>query len=896
MNKSLGAYCTNLAKSCGDAAGWIDRNPDLVRNEREGLLKDLRRAGRNFRRCARAAERKMCAGVFGPSQAGKSYLISALAMDANGTLGADFSGEEHDFISEINPPGGKESTGLVTRFTMSRPDNTPPGHPVQLRLLSETDLVKILANTYYADCEHKEEAQSNIEKSLKKIQDRVAQSQAVANSPIDLDALEDLREYLLKNFRAKARVQNLEREYWDLALKLGPKLDLEGRVALYALLWDEVEEFTNLLRDLLKALESLGHAEEAFAGMDALIPREQSIIDVATLAGLEAGKDSTAPPLELLSPAGHKAMLPRALVTALTAELTIVMREKPADYFEHTDLLDFPGYRSRYKFEDIRRELKKDDMLQELFLRGKVAYLFQRYCAERELTSMLLCIGPSNQEVQDLPGVINDWIGTSFGEQPEDRRGKQVSLFLILTKSDMEFENKKGAPSVKDRWDNRLHASLLGFFGKQHDWPQNWTPGRGFDNIFLLRNPNVNFSKMESDADGREKGIRPENVEEVKRLEEAFLQSPTVAAHFRDPKRAWDELMRLNDGGISYIRESLGPLCNPDLKREQLLQNLKDMREQLARRLRPFYRSDDLEVQRREKMLLIRQLFGRLGQLEEKQKRLGLLLRSFTLSDTALYDLHPEAMRRFNDLAEAEAAKALEATEPADLGAELDLDNFDLAALNPFASQAEAAPDAPDAKAAKPAKENEHDKFSFYAGYVESHWVENLHRLADDPAAQKFFMLPGSDFSALVSELATAVSRLGLRERMAQDFRKAAAYANTSNESIVRKQAAIAARLLNSFVDWLGLDPLSQDAEKRSVLLPGGKKTELFNTQAEFEGMPKLSEKREPWTKQWLGDWLNALAALILTNLNFDGEHNFNMEENAALGAILRSFESLPEA
>ena len=359
MDKSLGAYCSDLASACVDASGWVERNPDLVRNEREGLLKDLRRAGRNFRRCARAAERKMCAGVFGPSQAGKSYLISALARDAKGMLGADFDGEEHDFISEINPEGGKESTGLVTRFTMSRPGKVPAGHPVQLRLLSETDLVKILANTYYADCEHKEGAQSDIATSLKKLAERAAQSRSEDKSPIDLDALEDLREYLLKNFRAKARVQDLEREYWDLALKLGPKLDLEGRIALYSLLWDEVEEFSDLLRILLKALESLDHAEEAFATMDALIPRGQSIIDVATLAGLDSDKSSNVPPLELLTPDGHKAMLSRALVTALTAELTIVMREKPADYFDYTDLLDFPGYRSRYKLEDIRRELKK---------------------------------------------------------------------------------------------------------------------------------------------------------------------------------------------------------------------------------------------------------------------------------------------------------------------------------------------------------------------------------------------------------------------------------------------------------------------------------------------------------------------------------------------------------
>ena len=68
----LTAYCRELAAATADAGLWVTRNGDLVRNERETLLRELRRAGLIFRRCARAAERKMCVGVFGPSQAGKS--------------------------------------------------------------------------------------------------------------------------------------------------------------------------------------------------------------------------------------------------------------------------------------------------------------------------------------------------------------------------------------------------------------------------------------------------------------------------------------------------------------------------------------------------------------------------------------------------------------------------------------------------------------------------------------------------------------------------------------------------------------------------------------------------------------------------------------------------------
>ncbi len=75
----LAECCRDLEAATTSAAGWVERNAELVRNEQDGLLKELRRAARLFRGCGRAATRRMCAGVFGPSQAGKYYLISALA-------------------------------------------------------------------------------------------------------------------------------------------------------------------------------------------------------------------------------------------------------------------------------------------------------------------------------------------------------------------------------------------------------------------------------------------------------------------------------------------------------------------------------------------------------------------------------------------------------------------------------------------------------------------------------------------------------------------------------------------------------------------------------------------------------------------------------------------------
>lgn len=57
-----------------------------------------------------------------------------------------------DFIDDINPRGnGKESTGLVTRFTRKGEPEKDPKFCVPLRLFGECDIAKILINSCFND-------------------------------------------------------------------------------------------------------------------------------------------------------------------------------------------------------------------------------------------------------------------------------------------------------------------------------------------------------------------------------------------------------------------------------------------------------------------------------------------------------------------------------------------------------------------------------------------------------------------------------------------------------------------------------------------------------------------------------------------------------------------------
>ncbi|HQC72058.1 MAG TPA: virulence factor SrfC family protein, partial [Candidatus Competibacteraceae bacterium] len=146
IDATLSSACQTLDRVGTDFLAWLDENPERVRQEKAGLTKDFRRLTAQARRLEQAARRPMCVGVFGPSQSGKSYLISALARKGKAPLMADFAGQSIDFIRDINPEGGRESTGLVTRFSLQPGAPVTPATPVRMRLLTQTDLVKIIGN------------------------------------------------------------------------------------------------------------------------------------------------------------------------------------------------------------------------------------------------------------------------------------------------------------------------------------------------------------------------------------------------------------------------------------------------------------------------------------------------------------------------------------------------------------------------------------------------------------------------------------------------------------------------------------------------------------------------------------------------------------------------------
>jgi len=152
--EQLTRHWAAIHTGAGEAIRWIGdvrRSAPRLDNEADDLILSLRRVRNTARRLGGVSGLPMTVGFFGLSQAGKSYLISTLAAGANGKLETDFGGSRLDFLTHVNPPGGgKEATGLVTRFSRTaRPG--PDDFPLELKLFGEVEVAKVLANSFFND-------------------------------------------------------------------------------------------------------------------------------------------------------------------------------------------------------------------------------------------------------------------------------------------------------------------------------------------------------------------------------------------------------------------------------------------------------------------------------------------------------------------------------------------------------------------------------------------------------------------------------------------------------------------------------------------------------------------------------------------------------------------------
>jgi len=868
--EKLADRCRGVAALTDQAIEWLrnEKNGVIVGREQVTLSKAMRRAGDKARRLERAALRPMCVAAFGPSQAGKSYLVSVLARPEHGTLKAKFDGMDPvDFLTHINPLGDKESTGLVTRFTAQRlPQRPPAGFPVRLRLFSEVDIVKILGNTFFLDGDQTKEPETAPE-DLQQVLVSLGRRATTQTVGLTEDDLLDIQAYFQAQFGRGSLLNELER-LWIDGVELLPRLDIDGRAEFFSFLWGRHQPFTDLYKRLTQAVAALGRADEAFVPIGAIIPREGSILDVATLLGI--GDPRAEDLIEMRTALGAAFKLSRPLVAAMTAELCIEVTEIPRPLFKDTDLLDFPGARSRTPL-DLKAYFEKSDALQQLFVRGKVAYLFDRYVAEQELTSMLLCIQPGPMEVTTLPGMINDWIENTFGKTPEARSGQRNPLFLILTKFDTHFVDKAGDIDVGGgfRFRNRLDASLLNYFGQAHSWPQQWTPGEPFRNTFWFRNPNYPADAIIRYENTREVEFLSNKIARLNQLRDGFVGLKEAQNHFLDPVRAFDEALKLNDGGISYIADNLEQVCKPEIKLQQIQGRLDGLCADVHRSLNRFHVSDDLEERVELRKAAADNVFSSLENAVH-QRRFGVLLRTLLLDPidltNALYGVLQAPSRSQPIAAAPGPSRIMRIIRP------------------PRPGVAGAANGAADGSPT--------DRETRLARAAIEYWIQRSRRILSDESQLERLGLTSVVAKDIVDELLALGGRTNLEQQIAADLRKFLAFDQLEQAGV--KSALIASTRINRLMGDLGFGQII-DARRPTIQDGSSQRVAFANRPIAFDASG-IGEEPKKFAEMYATDWFHAFDRVVEDNAKSKQGITVDLAQNQHLKAILDGLGSSGQA
>jgi hypothetical protein len=865
MTRAMIEVCEATARMTGEALGWLadGGNEARVGSDRPGLERVLRNHAYQARRLARSVDRPMCVGVFGPSQAGKSYLVSVLARKGDALMAVfdDRARPEINFITDINPYGDKEATGLVTRFSKTRA-TTPPGFPVALRLLSQTDVVKILANSYFLDGDQQIEPAPPREAIEQHVAGFEARQRADYTDTLREEDIWDVEDYVTKQLRQADRTAVIK-PFWTRMAACAPRLALQDRAQLLSVLWGRHPQLTALFLTLLEALSALAFAEDAFCKVDALVPAVTGILNVETLEGLGQANAQT---IEVATASGRSVALPRPVVTALAAELRISLKEIPWPFLDHTDLLDFPGYRSRTQ-HDLTRYLKEagGKALKELYLRGKVDYLFQRYTIDQELTGMLLCIPPSNLEVATLPAVIEDWIGTTHGRTAEDRRNRSTLLFFLLTKFDQHFAEKAGdqqddasLATTKLRFEARMQASLIKPFAKlPGSWPLKWTPEAPFKNCYWIRNPQYKAEAVIEYEGGRELRVVPGKTARIAQLKQACVQVDEVRAHFHDPERAFDEVMRLNDGGISYLAEELAKVCRAGIKLEQVRGRLQELRGSIRAAIEPFYVSTDAEQRVAERTLVAEQIIHDFETCVE-MNRFGTFLQGLNLGGAALADALYEARnkRSADQGASDDKSESKPVPEVRQKGGLL------ASVLGQHSQAASQAPPPSRQPARTTLSSSRSDLFIRTAMQV---WTENLRVAGEDQEFSDAVAVPLRSLREIATELSATARRLRLEDHLRQRL-SGVSHTVEGIEQASAKATIVCERLINRFVSDLDL--------------------EAPRPQPVFDAKDILSNNGEG-PGDLVINWLRKLREHILANARSGDGLIDNPEQNARLGQVI---------
>jgi hypothetical protein len=651
---------------------WVKETDSMRGAKGENARRNLINFRRKLNRKKFALESNPAAAMYGESQVGKSYLISSLLSEEGKPFG--ITGENnviHNFIEEINPPGGgSESTSLVSRFSVNyKPAN--PKFPVKATLVSPADIVLVLCDSFYNDLKpiheltlQAEQINAEIETIKTNLQNKQTQ-QNILNEDDVLDMKDYFTEYLPKANNV------LNSKFFDEISLLISKATPNEWKDIFALLWYKNEKFTTLFAQLITEYRKLNFSNTVYLPLESVLYRHGTLLDVKRLKEIyeqpdRIESDYKADTMVLCN--GSEIRFAKSFLCALSAELVFsqpetLLESKP--FLKQTDLLDFPGARSRLT---LPQNLIETEIIPELLLRGKVAYLFNKYSDAEKINVLLFCAKHEQAAQRAMPEMLNNWINKIVGKTPEERetfvsKSKIPPLFIICTFFNVNLQHnpqqdRQGDDSsLNYRWNQRFDRTLAQQMlnTEIYQWFEKWTTSKSkFQNIFLLRDFEKSdiishiFKGYNENKTEQEEIIPSQYPDFKEKLRQSFIDYPFVKQHFENPEDSWDEAASINKDGTKLIIDKLTIAAgNIDYARkEKTISELNTISQGIIDLLNEYYNSPD----KAESLL---RAIATAGTIQAKLNTafgnnpyfFGTMMKELMLPQSAVYNLYLDKIR-----------------------------------------------------------------------------------------------------------------------------------------------------------------------------------------------------------------------------------------------------------
>ena len=601
---------------------WI--NNSLIGEKQKLAYRNMVDCRRKLNKKKFALQGNPAAAIYGESQVGKSYLVSALLSE---NCKPFMIYNSYDFINDINPLGNEtESTSVITRFS-TKYNFVNKEYPIIAKLLSPTDLIVVICEAYFNNTK-----KENIPSSFEELKEKIDSFETTYKSKNDCqkliieDDILNIEDYFNENFSKLVYNNIKDAKFFEKISLLVTKIPCHEWKNVFSLFWDFNPQLTKLFDDLIMQLQQLQFSDTVYLPIEAVLRSKGTILDVCRLdeiydsfKGHEPEYTNTCSVLLLDKNGVEETMtFSKPHLCGLIAELIFVLpdsikAQKP--FLDKTDLLDFPGLR---RTDTIADNNILDSNLTTLLRRGRVDYLFNKYSSYERINSLLFCHNHKMSAQSVMPRKLNQWISNMVGDTSEERekfKSPIAPLFVISTwfNKDLEFdsnEDKKNALGLlSTKWQQRFVKVLKDeiFKSDTYSWLTNWTISKPhFQNIFLLRD-----FYQSSDGQGKSglfKGYDKDKKENEKEeiidesypefrsdLRKSFLEYDFVQNHFENPEQSWDSAAGINEDGTNLIIEKLTIAANHinSAKVEKIANELEGIASTIHKELLKHFHSND---------------------------------------------------------------------------------------------------------------------------------------------------------------------------------------------------------------------------------------------------------------------------------------------------------------